>query len=393
MRGLTAQAVVTEAVHARTDDNRRAVSSPRTPNCESPSAPLIARPVGRRFAAMLISNLAQATTRDLFEASPEHGLRAFVQAFEGWLGARQAAGEIRESSSVAVYRSMWGALAEWCVARGIGPSELTACELEAFLMTRPGPTDLSDRYAWRVLTLVDEVLTQSAQATGFGPVHVARDLLRNTPRWRYANAMERTPLPDHLDGAEARRLVTWLLTPFGDAVPGIGPASSWQSLRARASVALQMGAGLSPAEIRAVRLDGVAVAHSRAADTPWKIRIPALGSQAGRDAPVAPWAGRLLRLWLDTRTALVFDGPLLFPAARDGRPWSRVAQYNAAKAVLGAAGVSSADGGSYRLRHTFALRQLRRGTSPDQVARWLGMADAGALWRYRRVLDEPADVI
>jgi hypothetical protein len=185
---------------------------------------------------MLISNFAQATTRDLFEASPENDLRAFVQAFESWLGARQAAGEIRESSSVAVYRSMWGALAEWCVARGIGPSDLTACELEAFLMTRPGPTDLSDRYAWRVLTLVDEVLTQFAQATGFGPVHVARDLLRNTPRWRYANAMERTPLPDHLDGAEARRLVTWLLKPFGDAVPGIGPASSWQSLRARASV-------------------------------------------------------------------------------------------------------------------------------------------------------------
>lgn len=342
---------------------------------------------------MLISNFAQATTRDLFEASPENDLRAFVQAFEDWLGARQAAGEIRESSSVAVYRSMWRALAEWCLGSGIGPKELTAGELEAFLMTRPGPTDLSDRYAWRVLTLVDEVLTQSAHATGRGPVHVARDLLRNTPRWRYANAMERTPLPDHLDGAEARRLVTWLLTPVGDAVPGIGPASSWQSLRARASVALQLGAGLAPAEVRAVRLDGVAAGHDRPSNTPWKIRIPALGPDAGRDAPVAPWAGRLLRMWLDTRTALVFDGPLLFPAARDGRPWGRVAQYNAAKAVLGAAGVSSADGGSYRLRHTFALRQLRRGTSPDQVARWLGMADAGALWRYRRVLDEPADVI
>lgn len=333
------------------------------------------------------------TTKDLFGELPAHGLRTFAKAFEDWLEARQSSGEIREPSSVAVYRSMWGALSEWCVSRGVELHDLSACELETFLMARPRPTDLSDRYAWRMLTLVDEVLTRFAQATGGGQPHAARDLLCRTPRWRYANAVERTPLPDHLDGAEARRLVDWLLSPVGDAVAGVGPASSWQSLRARASVALQMGAGLSPAEIRAVRLDGVEVGRGRAANAPWKIRVPALGPDAARDAPIAPWAGRLLQAWLDTRTALVFDGPLLFPAARDGRPWSRVAQYNAAKAVLGAAGVNSVDGGSYRLRHTFALRQLRRGTSPDQVARWLGMADAGALWRYRRVLAEPAEVI
>jgi integrase len=333
------------------------------------------------------------TTQDMFEAPTVHGLRTFVQAFEAWLGTRQSAGVIREPSSVAVYRSMWSALSDWCVGKGIGLDDLSACELETFLMARARPTDLSDRYAWRMLTLVDEVLTRFAQTTGHGQPHAARDLLRQTPRWRYANAVERTPLPDHLDGAEAGRLVAWLLSPSGDAVAGVGPASSWQSLRARASVALQMGAGLSPAEIRAVRLDGVAVSHGRVANAPWKIRVPALGPDAARDTPIAPWAGRLLRLWLDTRTALVFDGPLLFPAARDGRPWSRVAQYNAAKAVLGAAGVNSVDGGSYRLRHTFALRQLRRGTSPDEVARWLGMANAGALWRYRRVLDEPAEMI
>jgi integrase len=98
-------------------------------------------------------------------------------------------------------------------------------------------------------------------------------------------------------------------------------------------------------------------------------------------------------MWLDTRSALAFEGSRLFPAALDGRPWSRVAQYNAAKAVICAAGMSSADGGSFKLRHTFALRQLRRGTSPDQVARWMGMADASALWRYRRLLHEPADVV
>jgi integrase len=292
---------------------------------------------------------------------------------------------------------MWGALSEWCIAQHIPLAALSSCDLETYLMSRGGPAELSDRYAWRVLALVDEVLmrrdrvreSDGDETSG----NAARELLRLRPGWRFANATERTPLPDHLDATEARRLVSWLLSPDVDHVPGIGATSTWQSLRARASVALQMGAGLSPAEIRGARLDGLLVSHHRAAGTPWKLRVPALGPQAARDAPIAPWAGRLLRLWLDTRTALMFGGIHLFPAATDGRPWSRVAQYNAAKAVLTAAGVTSADGGSYRLRHTFALRQLRRGSSPDQVAQWLGLADAGALWRYRRVLDEPADVI
>ena len=67
-----------------------------------------------------------------------------------------------------------------------------------------------------------------------------------------------------------------------------------------------------------------------------------------------------------------------------------MAQYTAAKAVLAAAGVPEAEGGSFKLRHTFALRQLRRGTSADLVAQWMGLADANALARYRRVLLAPA---
>ena len=43
------------------------------------------------------------------------------------------------------------------------------------------------------------------------------------------------------------------------------------------------------------------------------------------------------------------------------------------------------EGGAYRLRHTFALRQLRRGKSPDLVAKWLGVVEMRVMDRYRRV--------
>jgi site-specific recombinase XerD len=61
--------------------------------------------------------------------------------------------------------------------------------------------------------------------------------------------------------------------------------------------------------------------------------------------------------------------------------------------VLAAAGVADTEGGSFKLRHTFALRQLRRGTEPEQVAEWLGLSDAAALARYRKVLVAPVDVV
>ena len=84
---------------------------------------------------------------------------------------------------------------------------------------------------------------------------------------------------------------------------------------------------------------------------------------------------------------------MLFPAATSGRPWGKVAQYNAAKAVLVAAGLTDAEGGSFKLRHTFALRQLQRGSSPDQVAQRMGLPDSAALARHRRLLVEPVDVV
>jgi site-specific recombinase XerD len=109
---------------------------------------------------------------------------------------------------------------------------------------------------------------------------------------------------------------------------------------------------------------------------------------------MAAWAARLLRSWMDARAALLIPGPMLFPATRAGRPWGKVAQYNAAKAVLAAARVEAIDGGSFKLRHTFALRQLRRGTEAEQVTQWLGLADVAALARYRKVLlDQSTEVI
>ena len=331
-------------------------------------------------------------TLDLFDDTPRASPLAYEQAFEAWLQAREVQGGLRQGSSAAVYRSMWGALSAWCVSRGLHLDHWQAADLQAFLLSRGADDELSARHAWRLLMLADAVQAHRAQALGHTANAAAQSLLKSNPDWRYANAADKTPLPEHLHATQARQLVAWLLDPApeGDAAAA-GP--SWQALRNRTAVALQLGAGLTPGDIRATSVEGVVCEGGRAPGLPWKLRIPSHGSAKEREAPLAPWAARLLRTWLDTRCALQMAGPVLFPSTRAGRPWGKVAQYGAAKAVLAAAGVPDGEGGSFKLRHTFALRQLRRGTAPEDVARWMGLASAAALARHQRLLLAPADVV
>ena len=74
---------------------------------------------------------------------------------------------------------------------------------------------------------------------------------------------------------------------------------------------------------------------------------------------------------------------------RSGEAWGKMAHYEAVKKVMEAAGVAPGEnsGGAFRLRHTFAIRQLRRKKSIADVARWMGIANLGEMDRYRSVLE------
>ena len=333
------------------------------------------------------------TPRDLFEEVELPSPLTYLQAFESWMAARGLEGTIREHSSAAVYRSMWSAMTSWCVGRGLHLDVLQPLHLQAYLHSRAGAEDLTARHAWRLLMLVDAVHEHRARTNGLSRNTSAQELLLATPEWRHANAASKTPLPEHLHASQARQLVAWLLDPASAADEAGAPAHAWQGLRNRTAVALQLGAGLTPGDVRVATVEGVVCDETRPARMPWKICLPSRGAVAAREAPLAPWAARLLRTWLDTRCALRVPGSVLFPATLGGRAWGKVAQYAAARAVLVAAGVPDAEGGSFKLRHTFALRQLRRGSAPQDVARWLGLADVAALGRYRRVMIAPADVV
>lgn len=336
----------------------------------------------------------------LFDETPSEIHRL---AFEQWLGDQRASGSLRQPASVQVYRDMWSAFTAWCLGQSprVSLASLDLRDLQAFQAARFGrkssDLSLSPRHALKLVRLIDRVLRHHAAQRDEPPNTAAADWLAAHPEVRYAESANADPLPDFLSVAEAKHLITFL----SNARPRPGLSASrrdshaaftWQELRNRTAVALQLGGGLTPGDVRALTLASPVAHGGRVRDRPWKLAVPGNGNSLARETPIAPWAGELLQHWLEVRKKGRIEGDSLFPSTRSGKPWGKESQYKCARAVLAEAGLDSSEGGSFRLRHTFALRQLRRGFEPETVARWLGVEPA-VMDRYRRVVSAPIDVV
>ncbi len=312
-----------------------------------------------------------------------------AQAFDHWLAHQRVAGRLRRGSSEAVYRAMWQALSAWCTAQRprLRLADLHGEQLLRYLASRHGQqlADglLTPRYQQRLLSLVQRVQTHEAwrrQQASAGPAQ-ALALVRSAPAGRAAALPAGQPAaqsepPLHLLPTAVAQLQA-LLT---QAVDG-----RWQTSRDRCAAALMLGGGLGPGDVRALRLDDVA--QQPGANGPrWQLAVAANGSAPAHSAPLADWAGAVLGAWLARRAAEGIGGPWLLPSTRSGKPWGKVAQYVAAQRVLADAGLPDAGGGSFPLRHSFALRQLQHGHGADTVAGWLGITDPQVMLRYQQVL-------
>jgi len=147
-------------------------------------------------------------TLDLFNGpqQPEPGTSQFLAMFEAWVGAKTGKGGRRplREESAAVYRDMWQALVKWSVGEGISVVAITETELETFLRSRGETTELRERYAWRVLRLVELVLHHHARSTGEASNDAVARLLQTRPEIGYSNATMKDELPEFLDAADAR---------------------------------------------------------------------------------------------------------------------------------------------------------------------------------------------
>ncbi|MHB8948021.1 MAG: tyrosine-type recombinase/integrase [Rhodoferax sp.] len=312
--------------------------------------------------------------------------------FDAWASSRNSASRGLSEPTEAVQRAMWTAFGTWCIRNNIDAANLTANELGNYLRSREGTvpeSELTPRYAWRLVNLIDRVLNFTASKQGRAPNRAAAEIFESYPELKHANAESMEPLPEYLSDSQDRTLVAFL---EASASKGSSAAVLWQTIRNRTGVALQRGAGLTPLEIRMLKVSAVFVDLDTTRG-PWKVRAPATGSVQAHDAPLAKWARPLLTYWMQLRTELGIPGDWLLPSTKSGKPWGKTAQFDAVADVFESAGLAGLKGGSYRLRHTFALRQLSRPQCDEEkVAQWMGI-DAKEMSRYRGVMMVPVEVL
>ena len=365
------------------------------------------RAVWPRLARMVLVRF----TQDLFTEDASPGAAGeFLDAFGAWLEEARQSDRFTRESTAEVYQDMWGAFMQWALGQD-PPVRLDAVQphdLESFLRSRKGKDEggsLTSRYAWRMLSLIDDVLAHRARQLDQPKNDAAGVVIRGNAELRQANHQDR-PALDYLDAEQARRLVVYLDRVRPGATGSRHVSGGWQEVRNVTAVALHLGAGLTAGEVRELPLDAPVSSGGRLKGVPWKLKVPGNGNRPERETPIATWAGQVLKFWLEKRAEArlpaerrmngtgATEGPYLLPG-RSGQQWGKVAHYDAVKAVLEAAGIDdpgSGSGGSFRLRHTFAIRQLKRKKALEDVARWMGIVNPEELERYRRVLHDYEDV-
>lgn len=337
-------------------------------------------------------------------------LRCLLAQFDQWVayraenphGSRAREQRALRDESVAVYRDMWRSFAEYCAPRGLSLATMTVADLEMFLTVRgigeasgaPRITTrgdaLSSRYARRYLELIERITRWLALQAQTLANPAASDLLQR-PDYKYANANDKDPAPQYLAAAQARRLIAHVTELR--AGTGTDGSMTWKEVRDRTAVAVMLGAGLAPGDVRALRLAGVKTKGGRIAHLPWKLALPGNGNIDPRETPLARWAARQLAFWLTVRAQTGIAGDAVFPATASGRDWSHTRCFESCRAVLATAGLASDAHGLFQLRHTFALRQLSRGKSEADVACWLGLKNLAHMARYSRILVGPVEVV
>lgn len=344
------------------------------------------------------------------DLAPEQVRACLEQAFDDWVAFRAKQGKrgvarelqpLREESEQ-MYRDMWAAFVDYCAHRGLGLADLSVEDLNIFLTVRgtgaegqaPHVTtkqdNLSPRYARRYLVLIDRITRFVAKEAGGVANTAARELLER-PEYKYANADDKDPVPEYLTAVQAKRLIAHVTQR-----PPMGPgdkAVPWKWVRDRTAVAVMLGAGLSPGDVRALRLDGVVVDGGRRAGVPWKLSLPGNGNADARETPVSDWAGRQLAFWLTVRQQVGIPGKMVFPSTASGTAWSHTRCFESCRDVLESAGLGNRAHGLFRLRHTFALRQLSQGKDEKSVAQWLGLKDLKNMERYSKILMSPVEVV
>ncbi len=346
-------------------------------------------------------------------------LQALMQRFTAYADYRRGSPPLRtpadggrrsgrtrwSDSSIKVYVQMWKPFASHLAALAVDLQRVSSDRLDEYLALRanlgrggrtaPKTAELNGRYAWRLLWLIDEITRFDARARGIAPNEAAAFVIERD--YKTVNERDTDPRPVFLNRHRRAELIERLQRPVGSDERGA--PKTWMDLRDNAAVAVQLGAGLTPGEVRALRMDDILFADDRRLSSeelrnvpdislPQKLYVRANGNnRRARDAQIERWAAEVLLGWMRLRAQRRFTTPEVF-CTEDDTPLHKNSVDLACDAVLQRCGIV-VDGGHFRLRHSYVMMQLANNEGDfRRVAHNLGVKDANRLQeRYAGLID------
>lgn len=353
------------------------------------------------------------------------GVHDGVAFFEDWLASRRLPGLMRGQrlslAAAGPYRSVWRAWLRFLSAqggtvdalrgRGAGAGLRAAGAARVRLPLRSGSRGVAGR-AWRDAGAVDVLAFLDSTAPKRATLAVSSPVTRR----RYWRVLDR--LYDHalMQGLvrinPARGVGERELPPDERMFSVVLDEAMWQALerclpmppqymaeRDHAVLSLVMQAGLTPVEVRSLRLHQVLgmAAAGRSVVTPGTTGAAVVLALSGRraaqsrDVALDEGAADSLRRWLERRgrMALGRQSDWVFLSER-GKALSNSRLHALVAAVVLKASEflgrePPAHVGPIALRNSVLTRRLLQGHSAAEVARWAGLKDEKGLWRLMRL--------
>jgi len=222
----------------------------------------------------------------------------------------------------------------------------------------------------RYLKLIDR-FTRHLIAIDARKDNPAADLIRQTT-WP-----EDEPTPVYLSLVNDTRLQQLCRTP---------PDPTFKHLRNVAVVAAFLGAGISAAECRNLKVEDLNANGMRP-----DVYVEKRGPRIARRVPLDEFSINVLRDYYHARAAMPNAEGWLFVATASGKPMTDHTLGQCVRALLLTLHVTAADMSPRLLRNTYGRRHIHHGRSDEELSNLLGLSSHRTAARLRQTLDTEAD--
>jgi integrase/recombinase XerD len=268
--------------------------------------------------------------------------------------------------SATIYTLMFGKFVRWMQSQHKTLSTIDHRDLLAFLeLGENGKPDLNSKISYRYLRLLERCYSHLKASP-----NPAQHAIFEATRKSVAKDQEMVALTDAQLQQFMEALPVHLANPHE-----VQPSRGWKRRRDRAMQLIMLCAGLRVSEVIGMQVEEVGTQPELDGSLLLSITPEAKHDTSYEHATLLhPIAVPDVLAWLRERNASGIAGTLLFPANLRAEKLDKATVYRQVKATFVRAGMTMARSGGRTLRNTFAVQELKNGTTDQELTQHLGLA-------------------